>query len=176
MSRYPSFEQSDHKAKATDNRQVCMERSEIQEIRPSALERWVRKWCERWIVGRVEDPIIRQRLKLIWYVWGYWPILFLWNVSLGDRRRILGDFLRVDWNILHAHRPSEMSVLFRAPGGRVAQPGEVVVEAGCWRGGGSTKLSILCKMLGYRLCVYDSFEGVEVLPPREQAEEWNFGG
>jgi O-methyltransferase len=35
-----------------------------------------------------------------------------------------------------------------------------MVEAGCWQGGSSAKFSILCKVLGLKLHVYDSFLGV----------------
>lgn len=38
----------------------------------------------------------------------------------------------------------------------------VVVECGCWLGGTSTNLSLICELVGRRLFVYDSFQG---LPP-----------
>jgi O-methyltransferase len=39
--------------------------------------------------------------------------------------------------------------------------GECVVEAGCWKGGSSAKLSLICSHMGYSLNIHDSFEGVE---------------
>ncbi len=35
-----------------------------------------------------------------------------------------------------------------------------VVECGCWLGGTTTNLSVLCELVGRDLIVYDSFEGL----------------
>ena len=43
----------------------------------------------------------------------------------------------------------------------------VVIECGCWQGGTTTNLSILSKMTGRTLIVYDSFEG---LPDAEEGD------
>ena len=40
-----------------------------------------------------------------------------------------------------------------------------VVECGCWKGGSTVNLSLICKIVGRRLRVYDSFEGLP--PPAE---------
>lgn len=40
-------------------------------------------------------------------------------------------------------------------------PGDVV-ECGCWKGGASVNISIICAKIGRRMKIYDSFEG---LPP-----------
>ena len=40
-------------------------------------------------------------------------------------------------------------------------PGDVV-ECGCWKGGASVNISLVCKMIGRKMKIYDSFEG---LPP-----------
>ena len=37
-----------------------------------------------------------------------------------------------------------------------------VVECGCWKGGATVNLSLICEITGRKLIVYDSFEG---LPP-----------
>jgi O-methyltransferase len=49
-----------------------------------------------------------------------------------------------------------------------------MVEAGCWQGGSSAKFSIVCKLLGYRLHIYDSFEGVPPLTEEEKQESTDF--
>ena len=36
----------------------------------------------------------------------------------------------------------------------------VVVECGCWKGGSTSNLSVICKIAGRTLIVYDSFEGL----------------
>ena len=47
-----------------------------------------------------------------------------------------------------------------------------MVEAGCWQGGSTAKFSIICRIMGFPLYVYDSFQGVE---PTDQ-EGWDFSG
>jgi O-methyltransferase len=49
-----------------------------------------------------------------------------------------------------------------------------LVEAGCWKGGSSAKFSIACKLLGYRLHVFDSFEGVPPLTEQEKQTSYDF--
>jgi O-methyltransferase len=105
--------------------------------------------------------------------WAYWR---LFGISGIPAFRLLRQFLRVDFNVLHGHRPAETVLLARALAERRAQLGEVVVEAGCWKGGTSVKFSILCELLGYRLLIFDSFEGVEQLTGDKLAKEWDYGG
>ena len=107
-------------------------------------ERIARWFYDQFIVPRVSDALILQRIKLTWYVWGYWTI--------ARYPVMLIKFLRVDWNVLHSHSPAEIALIVadiaRKP------DGDLFVEAGCWNGGSSKKY-------GYSLHIYDSFEGVE---------------
>src|SRR5688572_28281157 len=109
--------------------------------RPAASRRfrsWARLLYVRMIRPHVGHALHRQRLKLLcWDIWGYWRILVLGTLSLRDRLRLLGRFLRIDWNVPHAHKPHEISCLLQSLSERRAQPGEIVVEAGCWQGGSS---------------------------------------
>jgi O-methyltransferase len=149
---------------------------EIGPTRSSRVLRAAQRWYRRWILPRVSNPIHRQRMKLGWYGWGYWPVLRLESLSWRARVHLIGRFFRIDWHILHAHLPSEIATLCRTLAAHPARKGEVIVEAGCWRGGSSAKLSIIAKTFGYQLLIYDSFEGVERLPAEEAAREWEFGG
>ena len=45
----------------------------------------------------------------------------------------------------------------------------VIVEAGCWKGGTTTNLSLIAEVTGRTLVVYDSFEG---LPPATEGDHW----
>ncbi len=68
-----------------------------------------------------------------------------------------------------AHTHAEITAVARAildtPG---TAPG-VVVEAGCFKGGSTAKLSVAAHMAGRRLVVFDSFEGLpEVVAPEER--------
>ncbi|MGH8978535.1 MAG: TylF/MycF/NovP-related O-methyltransferase [Acidimicrobiia bacterium] len=44
----------------------------------------------------------------------------------------------------------------------------VVVECGCWRGGSTANLSLVCDIVGRTLVVYDSFEGLPPSDPRDK--------
>jgi len=148
-----------------------------EEIKASRFEQLVQKAYRQWVFPRFPNELSRQRLKLLWFIWEYWPIFFLKNLSVMERLNILMRFLKVDWHIVHSHLPSEIACMCIALTDRQAKGDEVVVEAGCWQGGSAAKLSILCKMLGYRLLIYDSFSGVET-PPLEwqEHEEKSFFG
>jgi O-methyltransferase len=59
---------------------------------------------------------------------------------------------------------------------RPARAGEIMVEAGCWQGGSTAKFSLACRLLGYQLHVYDSFEGVEELSPEMKLRSYDYSG
>lgn len=125
---------------------------------------------------RLRREIVRQRLKLVYYVWGYWPIFLVPNVSPTQKISLLWRFLLVDWHIVHSHRPFEISVVCRALAERHARSSEILLEAGCFNGGSSAKFSIMCAMLGYNLCIFDSFEGVEEMTDEEKGASYDFSG
>lgn len=140
----------------------------------SPLERLVRGVYRRVLRPSPANHLSRQRIKLLWFVWGYAPLLRL-PLPWGQRLTLLWTCLRVDWHVKHAHLVSEVVALCLTLAARRAAPGEVVVEAGCWQGGLSAKLSVLCRMLGYQLYVYDSFEGVETLLDHQDEASDFFG-
>jgi O-methyltransferase len=78
--------------------------------------------------------------------------------------------------VLHGHRPSEIASAAILLAARPPNSTEIMVEAGCWRGGSTAKFSVLCARFGFRLKVYDSFEGVERLSESDLKTEWNFSG
>jgi O-methyltransferase len=118
----------------------------------------------------------RQRVKLFYFVWGYWPLLRLQALPLGDRLKLLARFVRIDWHVLHSHRPGEIASVCAVLAQRPARGGEVMVEAGCWNGGASAKFSLVCALRGYRLRIYDSFEGVEPMTSEEKQRGYDFSG
>lgn len=137
---------------------------------------WVRKLYVQYIRSHISKDINRQRLKLLWFIWGYYHLMFLHNLSLFTKAKLFWRFLLIDWNILHAHKPSEISIVCKAISERPARNGETVVEAGCFNGGSSAKFSIICFLLGYHFCIYDSFEGVEEMSEEEKIDSFDFSG
>lgn len=128
-----------------------------------------RIWAQL-VVPLVSDPLDRQRIKVLLYVWGYFPLIFAKEFGLEERLSMVWRFLKIDWNVLHAHLPSEIVSICVAMGGRREVKGEIMVEAGCWKGGSSAKFSILCKLVGARLWIFDSFEGVSVSDAKNEWE------
>jgi O-methyltransferase len=130
----------------------------------------------RYIRQHISQDLNRQRLKIAWFVGGYWPLLFMKALPLPQRPKLIWLFLRIDWFVIHGHRPSEIATVCRAIAERRARAGEAMVEAGCYNGGSSAKFSIACSLLGYHLYIYDSFEGVEQMTPEEQATGYDYSG
>lgn len=140
------------------------------------LEQRLRGFYVRWIRPHISQKINQQRLKHVFYIWSYWPLLFINTVPFLGRLKLLWRFILIDWNILHDHQPNEISSVCRTIAERHAIHNEVIVEAGCWKGGSSAKFSIICKMLGYKLYIYDSFEGVEEMTLEEKQKTHDFSG
>jgi hypothetical protein len=125
-----------------------------------------------WCIRPYCSPIQQQRLKLLRTIWGYRPLLEIPTLRLSARLRLLWQCLRVDWCVQHGHWPGELARVMRVIGERYAGPSEMVVEAGCWFGGSSTKLSLICRLLGYQLWIFDSFAGVEAQPDNTFAGQY----
>jgi O-methyltransferase len=150
-------------------------RSSTSHVSPGSFHSWLRQRYVAWIRPLLRTQLSQQRVKLLVDVWGYAQLLRIPALSRTERLRLLARCLRVDWGVPHAHKPRELAIVCYAIGERRAQPGEVVVEAGCWNGGSSAKLSAVCALLGYRLHIFDSFQGVEPLTAEERAlSGWDF--
>ena len=151
----------------------------MKRVSPGGVPRFehrLRHWYARWLRPRLSRELDLQRLKLCYFVWGYWPVLRVRTIGVRDRLRLVARFLRIDWYVLHSHRPREMAQVCATLAARPARPGEVMVEAGCWNGGSSAKFSLMCRLLGYRLHIYDSFQGVELRDAAVAANEYDFSG
>ncbi len=88
--------------------------------------------------------------------------------AAADRKRLLEQIRRVRANVECPHNESHVLSfiveLFRLPRDLEG----VVVEAGCYKGGSTAKLSLVASMLGRELVVFDSFEG---LPPNDEPHD-----
>jgi len=74
------------------------------------------------------------------------------------RRELVTNFSTIHANILCAHQEAEMLILAEAIlASEVEGP---IVEFGCFKGGSTSKLSLVAKATGRTLYVCDSFEGL----------------
>lgn len=140
------------------------------------LETVARRIYVATIRPRLTNPLTRQRVKTLWHGWSYLGLLRLRHLSFAGRLALIRRFLKVDWKVLHAHAAYEVVEICSAVANRPARAGEVMVQAGCWQGGSSVKFSIICKALGYRLWIFDSFEGVEPMTDSEGKQGFDFSG
>jgi O-methyltransferase len=96
------------------------------------------------------------------------------QLSLWRRLSLVERLLRISWAVDCAHTQTEILAFIEAilalPSGL---PG-CVVEAGCYKGGSTAKVSIAAHLSGRDLVVFDSFEGI---PENAEPHERNiFGG
>jgi O-methyltransferase len=138
-----------------------------------AFQRLARRVWVRYLRERLpDDPLIRQRVKLAWHIWGYWPLLMRSALSVSERLWLIYRFIVVDWFIPHAHTPIEVSRIVQGLASHRGD-GDWMVEAGCWQGGSSAKFSLACGLLGYRLAIFDSFQGVEPIGPEDGGHDFS---
>lgn len=78
--------------------------------------------------------------------------------SAADRERVVRRFETIEANIELGSTPSEGLIMAEALLS-LDVPGDVI-ECGCFNGGSSAKLSIIAKMVGKKLMIFDSFEGL----------------
>ena len=81
--------------------------------------------------------------------------------------------LRTSYNVDSAHSEGEILTFVRAVAALPATVPGVIVEAGCYQGSGTAKLSWLAALTGRRLIVFDSFRG---MPPNTEDHGRNIYG
>jgi O-methyltransferase len=86
--------------------------------------------------------------------------------QLADKMEVAHKGLRCAHT--HAEAVAIVSEILRVPPSTTG----VVLEAGCFKGGSTAKLSLATRLIGRKLLVYDSFEG---LPDVDEAEKDRFG-
>lgn len=82
------------------------------------------------------------------------------RLSFADRRTFVRRLMRVSRHVPCEHFQSEMLAVAQAVFATDASVPGVVVEAGCYKGGSTAKLSIAAKMAGRKLYAFDSFQGI----------------
>jgi O-methyltransferase len=94
-----------------------------------------------------------------------WPMAALRFGDLGGlgfraRSALVRRLIGVNRQVLCAHTHAEMAEIVSAILDFPADRPGCIVEAGCFKGGSTVKLSIAAKAAGRRLVVFDSFEGL----------------
>ena len=115
----------------------------------------------RYVREFIKKEINRQRIKLIYDIWWYSPLVRFRGMKWTERWKLIWHIVRVDWFILTASKPAEIVPVLLDLMSRRARSNEVFLEAGCWNGGSTAKFSMACKRYGYGLHVFDSFLGVK---------------
>lgn len=95
------------------------------------------------------------------------------TATLGQKIKLLWQFLRIDRKIDCAHRMNEVlwfvDAILSAPHDL---PGDFA-ECGAFKGGSTAKFSLACALAGRKLLVFDSFEGI---PENDEAEHRTLDG
>jgi len=90
------------------------------------------------------------------------------DLSARERRALLRRFERITRNV---HCPHTQQQMIEIADAILSVPPEVegcIVEAGAYKGGSTSKLSIAARLVGRELYVFDSFEG---LPDNDERHE-----
>lgn len=82
------------------------------------------------------------------------------TLSLGGRIRLAARIHRISYRVTCAHDEVEAMAMIRSIFDIPAGADGVIVEAGCFKGGSTAKLSLAAKLTGRKLLVFDSFAGI----------------
>jgi O-methyltransferase len=89
------------------------------------------------------------------------------------RLRYVRDIYRISRHVWCAHTEEEILEVATAVLKTPADVRGVIVEAGCYKGGSTAKLSLVAKLVRRKLLAYDSFEG---LPQNDEAHRRSIFG
>lgn len=124
------------------------------------MKRIVRELYIKLLRSRLSNELTKQRIKLLlWDVYGYCNIFGFRKLSFRRKLWLIRKCILVDWNIPHVHKACEIVPALKVISENPKAGDEVLVEAGVWLGGVTAKMSLLAELFGYRLYVFDSFEG-----------------
>ncbi len=82
------------------------------------------------------------------------------HVPFAARRKLVEQVRAVDDAVTCAHTPAEMEAIISAILAIPPDAPGCIVEAGCFKGGSTAKLSLAAKLVGRKLYVFDSFAGL----------------
>ncbi len=82
------------------------------------------------------------------------------SMERSARVALLRDFYRIGYHVWCAHTQAEMIAVATAILKVPRSVDGVIVEAGCYKGGSTAKISKIAKLTGRKFEAYDSFEGL----------------
>jgi O-methyltransferase len=85
-----------------------------------------------------------------------WPI----RLSRAARLDLVRRFVGITNHVRSYHQQAEILTVADRVLARAGRPGLTVVECGVGKGGGTAKLSLIARLAGARLVVFDSFRGI----------------
>ncbi len=85
----------------------------------------------------------------------------------AERKALVDRIVRIHAEMRCAHTHEEIIQVLSAILALPESAQGVIVEAGCFKGGSTAKLSIAAKMTNRKLVVFDSFEGIPTPPAHE---------
>lgn len=117
----------------------------------SSIKPLVRKHLPKWL-----DEVLRGRTE---------GVRFLFGGSLPERLRILGQYETISRHVECTQSEAETLLAARMLLGLASSVPGAIVECGCYKGGSTTKFSLIAQRLNRPLIVFDSFQG---LPSEQQ--------
>lgn len=103
----------------------------------------------------------RDRAAVLAFLCARYPL----PLPLGQRVRLVARFLTTTNHVRTYHTQAEMLRVADRILWLAGRPGLTVVEAGSGKGGSTAKLSLVTRLAGGRLLVFDSFRGI---PPNDE--------
>ena len=92
------------------------------------------------------------------------------GLSIMDRCKLILRFYRISLNVHCEHAEAELFLIASATLKLPAAVAGCIVEAGCFKGGSTAKLSTLARIVGRKLVTFDSFEGIPENTEHQQQE------
>lgn len=116
-----------------------------------------------WCLGNIRDVSSAVRFLLR----GDLPVPF------ASRLRFVRQIYRISYRVWCAHTEEEILEVATAVLKTPREIEGVIVEAGCYKGGSTAKLSLVAKLADRDLVVFDSFEG---LPDNDESDQRSIFG
>jgi O-methyltransferase len=148
------------------------DRPAIGYARPVAIANWLRArlpWPLHYLLRKLRA--LPQDVPALWRLARLRGVA---NLSLRRRLALIARSYRISYSVDCPHMEGEMAMVMTAILALPRDVSGVVVEAGSYKGGSTSKLSRAARLAGREMVVFDSFEGIP--EHHEQHTKNIFGG